>query len=37
MSIYKEQGKEPFALLIKIMLDVTSRFSHESEEVRKSI
>ena len=37
MSIFKEQGKEPLALLIKIIMDITAHFGHKSEEAMKAI
>ena len=37
MSIFKEQGMEPFTLLLKILLDVTAHFGHTSETVKNSI
>ena len=37
MSIFKEQGKEPFAVLIKIIMDITANYGHKSEVVMRSI
>lgn len=37
MAIFKDQGKEPFSLLIKIVLDVTAPFGHDSEKVKEAL